>query len=97
MHFVIALPVHGGNGLGISIVVIEACPGGDDLDIDPERVHVGEALGWGPDSSGSNAHTTRLDAVPGLSSLDSTDEALRGQMSVNIDTAHIYLPIDRKS
>ena len=89
MHFVVALPVHGGDSLGIPVVVVKSCPGGDDVDIHPERVHVGEALLWGPDRPGSNAHAARCDAVPRLPGLHGMDEALGGQMSMNIDTAHV--------
>jgi hypothetical protein len=36
IHFVITIAMHGSDSPGISIVVIESCPGGDDLHINTE-------------------------------------------------------------
>jgi hypothetical protein len=92
MHLFIALPVHGGDGLGIPIVVVETRPGGYYMHVYPERFHVGEALLRCPDRTGSNAYTARPDAVPVFPGLPGLDETLRCQMSVNVDAAHVCLP-----
>src|SRR5437764_2384003 len=91
MHFVVALAMHGRDRRGLTIVVIKCRSRRDHVHIHTERVHVRKALFGGPDRPGRNTHRPRLNTVPRFPGLHGADETLRSQMSVNVNTAHVYL------
>ena len=93
IHFVVALPVHGGNDLGVPVVVVVKAKGGDHVNIHAQGVHIVDTLLRRPGVAGADAHFPGLDTVPLPAFPHGPDETLGRQMSVYVYAAHLYLRI----
>ena len=85
IDLVVALPVHGGDDLGVPLVVVIEAEGGDDVDVDAQGVHIVDALLRRPGVAGADPHFAGFDAVPFPAGGHGPDETLGRQVGVNID------------
>ena len=90
IDLVVALPVHGGDDLGVPLVVVVKAESGDDVDIHAQGVHIVDALFRRPGVAGADPHFPRLDPVPLPARPHSANETLGGQVRVNIDAPQFF-------